>query len=53
MCPTRTQDPLAIQSIHITRLGSLRLDQDELRLAPEVRSFPSSIIPDRWTDQAE
>ena len=44
MCPSQTQDPLADQGKHITRLRSLRLDQDKLRLAPEVRSFPSSTM---------
>ena len=37
--------PLADQGRHITRLRSLRLDQDKLHLALEVRSFPSSTMP--------
>ena len=51
-CPS-TQHPLAVQGKLTTRLGSLRLDQDELRLAPEVRIFPSSIMSYKWTDRAE
>ena len=42
MCPSQTQDPLANQDKHVTRLGSLRLDQDKFRLAPGVRVFLSS-----------
>lgn len=49
-CPS-SQDPLVVQGKLITRLGSLRLDQDELRLAPKVRSFPYSTMPDEWTDR--
>ena len=45
-CHSQTQDPLANQGKLITRLGSLRLDEDKLRLAPEVRSFSSSTMPD-------
>ena len=45
-CHSQTQDPLADQGKLITRLGSLRLDQDKLCLAPEVRSFSSSTMPD-------
>ena len=45
-CPSQTQDPLGDQGRHITRLGSLHLDQNKLCMALEVRSFPSSTIPD-------
>ena len=50
-CPSQTQDPLADQDKCITRLGSLYLDQDKLRLTQEVRSFPSSTILDRTDRQ--
>ena len=43
-CPSQTQDPLGDQGRHITRLGSLHLDQNKLCMALEVRSFPSSIL---------
>ena len=46
MCPSQTQDPLAIQGKHINHLESLRLNQDKLCLAPKVRSFPPSTMPD-------
>ena len=46
MCHFQTQDPFVDQDKHITHLGLLYLDQDKLRLAPEMRSFPSSIMPD-------
>ena len=45
-CPSHSQDPLADQGKRITRLGSLRLDYVKLRLAPEVKIFPSSTMPD-------
>uniref|UniRef100_F6GXH7 Uncharacterized protein n=1 Tax=Vitis vinifera TaxID=29760 RepID=F6GXH7_VITVI len=46
-CPSQTQDPLADQGKHVTHLGSLRLDQNKLHLASEVRSFPSSTMPNK------
>ena len=36
-CPSWTQDPLVDQGRYITRMGSLRLNQDKLRLAPKVK----------------
>ena len=42
----RLKDPLVVQVKHITRLGSLRLDQDMLRLTLKVKSFPSFTMPD-------
>ena len=42
MCPFQTQDPLVDQGKRVTCL-----DQVKLRLALEVRSFPSSIMPNR------
>ena len=46
MCHFQTQDPFVDQGKHITRLELFYLDQDKLCLAPEMRSFPFSIMPD-------
>ena len=43
-CPSHSQDPLADQGKRITRLGSLHLDYVKLRLAPEVKIFPSTML---------
>ena len=51
-CPS-SQDPLIVQGKLTTCLGSFRLDQDELCLAPEVKAFPHFTMPDGWIDQAE
>ena len=40
-CPSQTQNPLTDQCRHITRLGSLRLDQNKLRLTPKVTRLGS------------